>query len=113
LFKLVQVLEEEFRNILGPLNGQEIFLIACFSAVGEEFFFRGALQPKLGLIPTALLFGLLHFPINKKYLIWTIFAVVMGFLLGWLYLYTGSLVTPIITHFIINQINLYRLCKIK
>ncbi|MCK4908571.1 MAG: CPBP family intramembrane metalloprotease [Planctomycetes bacterium] len=109
LLRVVRLLEEEFAKILGSLTFWQIFILAGFSAVGEEIFFRGAIQPHLGLIITSLLFGLLHFPVNKKLIPWTVFAVGMGFLLGGLYLTTGSLVAPIITHFLINFINLFRL----
>ena len=36
------------------------FLAAASAAVGEELLFRGALQPIFGIIPTTLLFALLH-----------------------------------------------------
>ena len=39
---------------LGPL------LVALAAGVGEEAVFRGALQPRFGILPTALLFAALH-----------------------------------------------------
>jgi uncharacterized protein len=36
------------------------FLAAVSAAIGEEILFRGALQPIFGIIPTTLLFALLH-----------------------------------------------------
>jgi hypothetical protein len=35
-------------------------LIGISAGVGEELLFRGALQPRYGVIPTSLLFALLH-----------------------------------------------------
>jgi membrane protease YdiL (CAAX protease family) len=34
--------------------------VAVSTAIGEELLFRGALQPRLGLLPTSILFALLH-----------------------------------------------------
>lgn len=109
LFGFIRDLEKEFKGILGRLSISGIILIALSSSIAEETFFRGALQPHLGLIATSLIFGLLHFPINRRYIPWTVFAVGMGFLLGWLFIYTESLITPIITHSLVNGINLYRI----
>ena len=59
-------------NSLGELNSAADVLfggfaslpaalvVAVSTAVGEELLFRGALQPRLGLLPTSLLFAVLH-----------------------------------------------------
>jgi len=41
-----------------PLVGA--VLVSLAAGVGEEILFRGALQPRLGIVATAALFGLLH-----------------------------------------------------
>jgi len=109
-FTWVRNLEDEFQKVLGRLNPWQVIALALLSGITEETLFRGAIQPFLGLIWTSLIFGLLHFPINRSYLTWTIFAIVMGILLGELYIYTGSLITPMMTHTVVNLINLYRIC---
>lgn len=111
-FRFIRILEEEFRVILGRLSYLEIITIALASGMAEETLFRGAIQPLLGLTATSLIFGILHFPRNRRYLAWTIFAMGMGFLLGWLYQYTETLLTPMITHFVVNLGNLWRISRL-
>lgn len=76
------------------LRLREILLIALSAGVGEEMFFRGMVQPLLGLPLTALLFGVLHF-LNGWYVA---YATAAGFLLGWLAETTDGLVAPIVCH---------------
>jgi len=60
--------------------------------------FRGLLQPWLGLTATSVLFGLLHVIPRREMIPWTIFSVAAGFLLGWLFAFSGTLVAPIACH---------------
>jgi hypothetical protein len=106
-FEWAQKLERLFQEILTPMSLPTIFAISFFSAVGEEIFFRGAVQNQFGYIAASLLFGLVHFPVQKIMIPWTIAATVMGFVLGGLYLYAGNLLAPITLHFIINGMNLW------
>lgn len=73
---------------------------ALLAALGEELLFRGALQPLIGLLPTALVFGLLH----ATSLSHIILAAVLGLWLGWLYQWTGSLWPPIAAHMALDLI---------
>ena len=87
-------LMSEFRSLLGGLSPRDILLIAALSSVGEEMFFRGILlpglghvlsSPWLGLAASSLIFGLLHVPASLRMVPWTLQAVAMGFLLGFLF----------------------------
>lgn len=95
-----------FRDLFHPMSRQEIFMVSAFSAISEEFFFRGWLQGEVGWVAASLLFGLLHVGPNRKFIPWTVFAVVMGFALGGLYEWRGNLIVPIVAHFAINYVNL-------
>lgn len=95
-----------FREILGGLDGMAVLALALASGIGEEVFFRGALQPSLGLLPTSLLFGLLHIGPDRRFLMWTPWALVMGLLLGVIYEATGSLLGCVVAHVAINYENL-------
>jgi len=54
--------------------------IAVASGVAEEILFRGALQPRLGLVPTALSFGVLHLQYGVT---WALLSVgLIGLVLG-------------------------------
>lgn len=105
-FRWARRLHSEFRVILGDLSGQEMIILAVASSVGEELLFRGALMPWLGLWAQALLFGALHFGPGRKFLPWTISALVVGVGFGYLTQWTGDLGAAIAAHFIINLLNL-------
>lgn len=109
-FHWARDLEVAFREILGPLQRSSVLVLAATSSIVEEILFRGALQPELGLVWASLLFGLVHFPMERRLLAWTPFAVAMGFLLGWQAEVTGGLVAPMVTHFLVNAVNLSRIC---
>jgi uncharacterized protein len=100
-------LHVEFRRLIGPLSPFVIAALALGSSLGEELFFRAALQPSIGWIASSLVFGLLHIGPNRRFLVWTAWAVVMGFLLGGIYAATGSLLGPLLAHAWINYQNLH------
>ena len=81
---------------------RDLVLVSVASGVGEEVFFRGALQPGLGLVVTSLLFGVLHVGPDRRYLVWTTWAVAAGFLFGALYAWTGGILAPATAHVLHN-----------
>lgn len=109
-FQWARHLEAEFYKLFGSLNHNAFLLLAFFSGIAEEFLFRGAMQPALGYILTSLLFGCIHFIPNKVFLPWTVFAVIMGFVLGWLYIYSNNLLFPVFAHILINYFNISGIC---
>lgn len=110
-FEWARKLEKLFGNILGELKLYEIIAIAVLSGVGEEAFFRGAMQPTLGIWFTTLVFGLLHIGPEKAYIPWTISAFAIGGVFGYYFEATGSLVAPVVAHTLINFVNLYFIQK--
>ncbi len=118
-------LSETLRNTLGRRNFVEIFFFALASGLGEEILFRGTLQQLLtmvlfdgvaanifGVVVAAVIFGVLHTgPERAVFFPWTIFAIVVGALLGLLYWWTGDLVAPVTAHFTINFFNLHLICN--
>lgn len=91
---------------LGPLSTPDAVLLACASGLAEEMFFRGALQPRVGLVLASLIFGIVHFVPRKEFLPWTGFALAVGFGFGALYSATGNLLAPVVAHTVVNGINL-------
>lgn len=83
-----------------------LVLVAIFSGVGEEAFFRGALQQEFGLVVASLLFGLAHIGPDRRYLVWTAWAVLAGFVFGFLYKVSGALLAPILAHSLHNAATL-------
>jgi len=59
-----------------------VFLLSVLSSVSEEILFRGALQPVLGVVPTAILFGATHlqYAISPATLIILLIGIVLGIL---------------------------------
>jgi len=114
-------LGEEFGEILGRLSIGSVVVVACASGFAEELFFRGFLQQLLtdvvfsgaharwwGLGVASLVFGGLHIgPDAETFWPWTAMAIVFGGAFGWMYLYTGNLVAPVVSHFTINALNIY------
>lgn len=66
-----------FGNLVGPLAALAVGLSA---GIGEELLFRGALQPRLGLVLTSLLFAVGHAHYGLSPAIFEIFVV--GLVLG-------------------------------
>lgn len=101
-FRLVPALRGIAKE-LGPrvvdgASRKDLVLVSVFSGIGEEAFFRGALQPEVGLVAASLLFGALHVGPDRRYLVWTLWAVGAGFLFGILYSWTGGLLAPAVAH---------------
>jgi len=97
----------ELRPFALGLDATGIVVLALLSALGEELLFRGLLQPWMGLVPQALLFGLVHQMPGPSRWIWVSWALVVGLALGALYDVTGSLLGPIVAHATVNGLNLH------
>jgi len=105
-FAWARYLHVSFHDLLGPLTGREIVILALGSAVGEELLFRGALLPWLGVWWQAVVFALLHVGPGRRFLPWTVSALVLGAGFGVLAVWTTNLGAPIAAHFTINFLNL-------
>ena len=102
-----RTLHGDFRALLGPLSGLEIAAYALLSGVAEELFFRGAMQPALGLVLTSLVFGAVHFGPVPRFWVWTVWAGAMGLVFGALVALTGDLYGAVLAHVVINYENLH------
>jgi membrane protease YdiL (CAAX protease family) len=91
-------LDEMTSDVQNPLGALAVGVTA---AVGEELFFRGALQPKFGLVLTSLVFALLHTQYGLSFVTLGVFG--MGMIFGVLRRRYGT-VAPMITHCLINVI---------
>jgi len=96
------LLESLLRPLFGNWSVPQLFTISLIAGISEEAFFRGAIQGSLGdrvnvilaVVVASGLFGACHL------LTWTyaIIAAFIGAYLGLLWLWTGTLLTPMITH---------------
>jgi membrane protease YdiL (CAAX protease family) len=101
-----RALHLELKELVSSLSLGEITWLAFASGVAEELFFRGAMQPVLGLLVTSLIFGAVHVGPKPVFLAWTTWAFVMGLLFGLIFELTGVLWGPILAHAWINQRNM-------
>jgi hypothetical protein len=110
LYRLLPTLrrlsDELAPHLVDGARWRDLVLISIISGVGEEAFFRGALQPEIGLVASSLLFGVLHVGPDRRYLVWAVWAVGAGFLFGLLYLWTGGILAPVTTHVLHNAATL-------
>ena len=104
-------LARHLAELLGPLSARQCWILALASGVAEEAFFRGALQPVVGLAVASILFAGAHFVPRRELAPWTAFSLAAGLLLGGLFEATGNLVAPIVTHVLVNGVNLNRLVR--
>jgi membrane protease YdiL (CAAX protease family) len=95
---LRSVADELAPRLVDDAGRGTLILVSVFSGVGEEAFFRGAVQQEFGLVIASLLFGLVHVGPDRRYLLWTGWAVLAGFLFGTLYDVAGGLLAPILAH---------------
>lgn len=109
VFRWARRMEHAFRRMLALVRPADAFGLALMSALAEELFFRGFLQPRLGLVATALLFGVVHIPQRRSQIPWTLGAIGMGFVLGLLYDWRAGILAPTIAHFTVNYFNLHHL----
>ncbi|MCL2397846.1 MAG: CPBP family intramembrane metalloprotease [Defluviitaleaceae bacterium] len=83
-----------------------IIVFGVLPSIGEEFWFRGVMYTEYRAkgvpilktaIITGVMFGLMHMNFRQA-----IYATVLGVLLAYLVYYTGSILAPMLAHFINN-----------
>ncbi len=104
-----------FVELIKPikLNFFQIVLISVCAGIGEELFFRGVVQPWLGIWVTSIAFVLLHGYLNPFNLPLTGYGIYMVLVIGVMGLMTEHLgiLTSMISHTIIDIILLAELSK--
>lgn len=94
----------------------QALLLALVSGVGEEVFFRGALQNALfggwvGVVLQAVVFAALHPVPDRKAWAYPVFIFCAGLMFGAAYLLTGSLIPGILAHYLQNARGFYMLLE--
>jgi membrane protease YdiL (CAAX protease family) len=102
-------LHSELRPIARSVSVPGIAVLSALSSLGEELLFRGLLQPALGLVLQALLFGVVHQIRGPSRWVWVSWATGVGLFLGAIFALTGSLLGPLVAHAVINGLNLFYL----
>jgi uncharacterized protein len=77
-------------------NPGAIIFLGLLAAVVEETLFRGAMQPRLGILVTSILFAALHTQYAVSFATLEVFVLGLG--LGWLRKQSGSTLPGMVTH---------------
>lgn len=118
LEKILQEQEEQMHQLTEYLTTFEslqdfllaFVIIAIIPALGEELLFRGLIQtkmagvfrnPHVAIWLTALLFAAIHFQFYG-----IVPRLFLGAIFGYLYYWSGSLLLPILAHFVNNGFSL-------
>ncbi|KGA99185.1 hypothetical protein AJ85_13345 [Alkalihalobacillus alcalophilus ATCC 27647 = CGMCC 1.3604] len=89
--------EKLFKGITIP----QMIVLCLVISLAEELFFRGVLQTTFGLVVASLVFAGLHFRYLRKPVLF-LGVVVLSFLIGLVYMWTGNLWVTIFIHFLID-----------
>jgi membrane protease YdiL (CAAX protease family) len=121
LSDLERLVEERVTPLFAGFTTEQMALLSTAAGIGEETLFRGLLQGGvahavespyrigIALAVSSIAFGLCHY-LSKTYFVLT---TLIGLYLGWLYLWTGNLMAPIVTHAVYDFVALVYLVRWK
>lgn len=101
---------EKYLNlIISPLIFADLIWVGLLPGLSEELLFRGVMLPAFGydwlaLILSSVFFGILHWSevSSWHYVVW---AIIIGFVLGYSAYITGNLLVPIVAHSLTNFVS--------
>lgn len=115
-FRATEALHSQMGRIMrqSGMNHHQALALSLASGLGEEFFFRGALQNAFGagLLAVgiqAVVFAIMHPVPDRKAWSYPAFVFCGGLLFGLTYWYTGSLIPGILAHYLHNARGFYEL----
>jgi uncharacterized protein len=91
--------------LFGSLPRPGALALGAAAGIGEEWLFRGVVQPVVGIVLASVLFGLAHVG-GFRMLPFGVWAMCMGFVLGGLAAVTGGLIAPIVAHGVYDMLAL-------
>jgi len=98
--RIGRISKQLFGKLLTPWGA---FAVGVTAGLSEEMLFRGAVQPRFGILLTNLLFAVVHIQYGLSPVLLEIFVI--GLILGWLRNRSG-LVACIVVHAAYNFLNL-------
>ncbi len=81
-----------------------VLFVTIIGPIDEEIFFRGFAVPRIGIIPSALVFGLLHASYGSTFGVEIIAAFIFGVITGYVFKRTKSLYPGIVAHILVNSL---------
>jgi membrane protease YdiL (CAAX protease family) len=98
----VRALRELQRTVFQPLfaglSVAEMIAISALAGIGEEIFFRGAVQAAFGWPVATLAFGVCHVGMTRRSWVLGAWAALSGGVLAALAIATDGLLAPIVAH---------------
>ena len=98
---LVSGVRSVYDEIIVPLFGRMSFgaaiILGIAAGIGEEWLFRGVVQPLVGLVAASFLFGFAHVG-SRRMLPFGVWATAMGAVMGGLAIVTEGLTAPMVAH---------------
>ena len=91
------------QNVLDKITDLPVFLLvfAVIAApISEEMFFRALLVPRIGVIPSSIAFGLVHFSYGS--IVEIVGAFLIGIIFAVMYKKSKSITPSLVTHIIYN-----------
>jgi membrane protease YdiL (CAAX protease family) len=101
-----RALHDALRPLVSGRDDALLVLMAIASAFGEELFFRGFLSATIGIWLSSVAFGVLHQVRGAGRYGWAISAFAMGVFFAVLFALTGQLIGCIVSHALVNIVNL-------
>ena len=99
------VYRETIVPLFGGLPPLGAIAVGAAAGVGEEWLFRGVVQPVAGLTVASIVFGVAHLG-GRQMLPFAVWATGMGFVMGGLAIATGGLIAPMVAHGVYDMLAL-------
>jgi membrane protease YdiL (CAAX protease family) len=101
-------LEAWQRELVAGWSLSDAIIVAVVSGLAEEALVRALLQPAIGLLPSAVVFAIVHVVPDRRLWFWPVFALLCGIALGLLF-DTFGYPAAAAAHLVINLVALLRL----
>ncbi len=103
IFKVRNELEE---ILAATLSTRDILALNAIVSMSEELLFRGVLLRLIGVVPSSVVFGAIHY-VGYRSLTEVVYALCTGLVLGYLYKhFFPNILFPITFHFLANAFSL-------
>jgi len=99
------VYHETLVPLFARISPVAVVLLGAAAGLGEEWLFRGIVQPLIGIVGASLAFGLAHIG-GARMLAFGVWASAMGLVMGGLAAATGGLTAPIVAHGVYDMLAL-------
>ncbi len=100
-----RVYDEMLVPLFARISPVAVVLLGIAAGVGEEWLFRGIVQPLIGVLWASLAFGLAHIG-GVRTLAFGVWASGMGLAMGALAIVTGGLTAPMVAHGVYDMLAL-------